>query len=136
MVHHAGWAPVSAQPEAIVYAYSLLFAVLIFPSIVSKITSLFGWVKLSYVGGGISYFYFNRSVFSGALMRGIQATYHLSSDQKKRDALHWLKARCLRRKGKIYSGEMVLVVIIDCLLTRPKDAKYLSEVDPKNWTGC
>ncbi|HED33138.1 MAG TPA: hypothetical protein ENJ08_02825 [Gammaproteobacteria bacterium] len=113
-----------SNTTAIVYLG--LSSIFLFPGFFSKITSVFGWVKTSYYLGRISYFYFNRNVFAGALMRGLQATYHQRSNETREKSLRFLKSRYLRRKARIYSGEMVLIVIIDAFLLRPNDAQYMA----------
>jgi len=121
------WLIVNEHSSIASYIILLPFSIFIFPSIFSKICTLFGKVKLSYFLGGISYFYFRRSVYSGALLRGLQAVYHLKSIESKKEALRWLKGRALMQKSKIYSGEMILITIIDVLLLKPNDPIYMSK---------
>jgi len=106
--------------------YLIIASIAILPGYFSITTSKLGWVKTSYFLGRISYFHFRRSAFSGGLMRGLQATYQQRSDEARRESLRFLKSKFLRHKGKIYSGEMILAVIIDAFLLHPHDAKYMS----------
>ncbi len=122
-----GFLVILQHSEIAALLYLVPTLILILPSLFSKITSLSGQVKLSYYLGGISYIYFRRNVFAGALMRGLQATYNQRSDEAKRKSLRFLKSRYLRRKAKTYSGEMVLVVIIDALLLKPHDKKHMAQ---------
>ncbi len=60
------------------------------------------------------------------MWRGLQATYQLKTDEQKREALQWLKQTFLKQRGIIYSGEMVLYVIIDAFLQRPNDKNFMA----------
>lgn len=113
--------------ESAIFIYPVFASIFLFPSILSRLTVRLGLVKISYFLGSISYFYFRRNVFAGALMRGLQATHHQRTDEAKRKSLRFLKSRYLRRRATTYSGEMVLVVIIDALLLKPHDKKYMAQ---------
>lgn len=100
---------------------------LLLPSLLSALIACFGRVKLSYYIGKLGFFYFGRNPTAGGLLRGYQAAKTLKNVEHQREALLWLRSRYQKHTGKIYSGEMVMYIIIDALLTKPNDDEYLAQ---------
>jgi hypothetical protein len=116
----------SENAVAAKFIFYAICAVLVFPSFFSYLTSLLGAYKISYFLGRISFLYFGRSAYAGALYRGLQAVDRLKDQSVKTAALYWLKSRYVKRHRAIYSGEMALIVIIEAKLKRPGDPRYLA----------
>lgn len=108
------------------FIFIAVCAVLVFPSFFSYLTSLLGAYKISYYLGRISFFYFSRSAYAGALYRGLQAVDRLKDQSEKTAALYWLKSRYVKRQRAIYSGDMALIVIIEAKLKSPGDPRYIA----------
>lgn len=111
----------------IAYAFFALYFVVLFPSIVSRYFAWLGFYKISYYLGTWSFVYFGQDKLAGGLFRGLQACHKLKSEKEKVEALSWLKSKFLNHKGRIFSGDMVLAVIIDAHLVRPRDSEYVAE---------
>lgn len=101
--------------------------IVISPYLTSRLTALCGLVKTSYYLGGLSHVVFARNPYSAGLLRGVQAAHKLKGNDNKREALQWLKNKWLSRRGKIYSGDMVMATIIECHLTHPNDAHHIAK---------
>lgn len=113
---------------SIVASYALASPIL-FPGFISKLFSQFGLVKTSYYLSKISFFYFARDRFSGAILRGLQAANHSKNAIHKQKYLLWLKRKILNRKGKIYSGTMVMYVILESLSQSENAESTASKLD-------
>lgn len=112
-------------------AYFILFLVgmfpLLLPSIASKLTGVFGCYKISYYLGRMAFIYFRADTYGGAMYRSYRALNTIRDADKRQRALCWLQTRYLQYRGPIYSGAMVMVVIVEAQLTKPKDRDYLAD---------
>ncbi len=111
--------------------YMAGISVLLFPSLYSALAAATGHVKISYWLGRMSLFYFGRNPHAGGLLRGFQAALRQSNPDTFRESLRWLKRRQLAHRKTIYSGEMVIYVLIDSLLaSRPTPETIARNLDP------
>lgn len=99
---------------------------LIFPAAISLITAKKVWVKTSFYLGRICFNQYSRDPYSCALLRAFQASQNLSTTQQL-EALAWLKSRYSRYKGKLFSGDMLLIVMIEAMLKRPGDINFVHQ---------
>lgn len=122
-----GWVVAKDHMHGYHPIYLIPTAFIALPSLWSFIAARLGWVKTSYYFALFSFFFFRRSQKAGAMYRGFKAAQRLKSNDKKREALQWLKAKFLNSKRAVYSGEMVMFVIIDAHLQKPKDTTYTAK---------
>ena len=104
----------------------LLLFLLFFPSVISWFTVKLGMVKTSFYLGQLARVYFYRNYFAGGLLRGFQAVQKIKNEADKKQALFWLRSRYLTRKRYLFSGEIVMFIIIDSLIKEPDNYENLA----------
>ncbi|MDJ0654653.1 MAG: hypothetical protein QNJ40_10890 [Xanthomonadales bacterium] len=104
----------------------IIGALVFIPSVVSLVFVRLGWVAPAYCLGRLAMMYFYRDPAAGAHYRGFQASQYIKDPHRRRRALTWLRNRFQGKRFKIYSGEMVMFVIIDAHLVRPGDEAFLA----------
>ena len=119
------FAVIVAYEEAGIIAFVLCLP-FIFPSAFSLFTAKNGWVKTSFYFGRICFGNYSRNPYSGALFRAFQASQKLSSSQQL-EALTWLQSRYSCYKGKLFSGDMLMIVMIEAMLKRPGDTDFVRQ---------
>lgn len=121
------WFVVANNASQFLYPYLYGSLLLVCPSLTSKLPARLGWVKTSYYMGSWSYAFYRRSPFSGAMLRGLQATLRLKNAEQQRKALYWLQLKFQTHKGRLFSGEIVIATIIDSHLTHPNNAEHMAK---------
>jgi len=101
----------------------IFLAVLLY--VIADLTACFGWVRVSYYLGKLNIFSLGRDPKALDLYRAFQAASRISNEEKRREAMRWLYEKCHKEKGKLFSGQMIMFIIIDAQLTRPHDHSYL-----------
>lgn len=109
------------------YLIILLIPVLLLPGLISFFTAKLGLVKTSYYLAGLAAFQFRRNIFSGQLIRGVEACSNLKNNDEKRKQLRWLKTRYSKRDSKLLSGEMIAITIIESHLIKPGDIHHMAQ---------
>jgi len=108
------------------YIFVCFAIVWLFAGLSSQLCGKFKLVKASYYLGKNAHFLFRQNPIAGGLLRGFQAAMHMPDDENRVAALRWIREQCMKRKKPLFSGEIIMLVIVDSLLSRPRDYRYLS----------
>lgn len=116
-------------PESVIKECVKYFILLIFisPFLTSRVFIALGWVKTSFRFAELAYVINRKSPFAAGLFAGYLATKKVKNEEKRQTQLRWLRNQYLTipTKQKLFSGEIVVFIFLDCALTHPGNNDYL-----------
>lgn len=93
------------------------YHVLLFPSLYARLCIRMGWVKASYHLGRVSFIHHRHDPCAGALFNALEAALHISSPNRRRTQLEWLRGMLQQRRQPSLLGAFLVWLLLDYYLS-------------------